>query len=116
MAITVDRHEDAQLIHLSGPLNIEQAAELKGVLLEVLASSPHVSIQLAGASSIDITIVQLLCAAAAHAVSGGVNFVIEGPLNEAISQSLSRTGILPILQSLIAKTQVEAGRVLAVSN
>ncbi len=65
--LTVDREEDHWLIRLEGEVGLAQAAELKSLLLEWLASGKELRVDLAQASEIDLTTLQLVWAAALEA-------------------------------------------------
>jgi anti-anti-sigma factor len=100
MAVDVDTREGIRYIRLTHALDIAQAAELKCALMDAIATSSRVCIDIAGASAIDVTIVQLLWGAVSHAKSAGSDLVLEGPVSEAVEQSLFKTGILPLMTSL----------------
>jgi anti-anti-sigma factor len=113
MAIDVDTLEGIRYIRLTDALDIAQAAELKGVLVSAIASSPRVCIQFAGVSALDVTTVQLLWAAVSQAKSAGSDLILEGPVSEAVARSLAGTGLFPLLASLLVRSEEEAGRVLS---
>jgi anti-anti-sigma factor len=113
MAIDVDTLEGIRYIRLTDALDIAQAAELKRVLMDAVASSPRVCIQVAGVSALDVTTVQLLWAAVFQAKSVGAELILEGPVSEAVEQSLAGTGLFPLLASLLVRSEEEAGRVLS---
>lgn len=115
MAISVDVQEDVRNITLSGVLDIEQAAECKGVMMDALASPLPIRVQVAAVTDIDVTILQLLWAAAAQATSAGSDLIVEGPLSEAIQISLSGTGLFPLIASLVRSEQ-GVGRALSIRN
>jgi anti-anti-sigma regulatory factor len=66
MPITAEHGETHWLIRLEGECTVTSAAELKSRLLEGLASGKPVRFDLASAEQIDITVLQLLWAAAQH--------------------------------------------------
>jgi anti-anti-sigma regulatory factor len=73
LALTVDRQEARWVVRLDGDFSVTSAAELKGVLLEGLASGKALHLDLEQVGEIDITVLQLLWAAgrdAARAVVG----------------------------------------------
>ena len=71
MAVTLQRHESHCLIRLEGPVTVTSAAELKELLLEWLGSGKNLEFDLEQAEEIDITIQQLLWAAAREAARTG---------------------------------------------
>jgi anti-anti-sigma factor len=116
MAVTVDTLEGVRTIRLTDVLDIAQAAELKRVLVDAIASSLRVCIQVAGVSAFDVTTVQLLWAAASHAKSMGSDLILEGPVSEAVATSLARTGVFPLMASLVVQSEEEACNVLTSRN
>jgi anti-anti-sigma regulatory factor len=75
MPVTLQRHDSHWLIRLEGQVTIASAAELKTLLLEWLAAEKDLELDLADAEEIDITIMQLLWAAAREAARTGAGFV-----------------------------------------
>ena len=63
LPITADQDERSWVIRLDGDFNVTSAADLKGVLLEGLASGKDLLLDLEHAGEIDITVLQLLWAA-----------------------------------------------------
>ena len=63
------------MIGLEGRINLACSAELKELLLEWLAAGKDLELDLAGAEEIDITILQLLGAAASAAARAGLTIV-----------------------------------------
>lgn len=80
MPLTVHRNETQWLLHFEGDFNMTLAAELKGVLLEGLASGKELRLDLERAGEIDITLLQLLWAAEREAVRAG--FRLESRVSE----------------------------------
>jgi anti-anti-sigma factor len=113
MAISVDSQDGTQYIRLTEAIDIAQAAELKQVLMDAIASSSRVRILVSDATVIDVTVVQLLWASVLHASSADADLVIEGPLNKEVERSFACTGIFPILNSAAAQPGREATSVLA---
>jgi anti-anti-sigma regulatory factor len=81
--------------------------------MEAFASSPRVSIQVAGVSEVDVTTVQLLWAAVSYAKSTGTDLVLEGPVSDAVIKSLAGTGILPLMSTLELRSEKEEDSVLS---
>jgi hypothetical protein len=71
----VDRTETHWLLRLEGDYNISSAAELKAALLDGLASSKELELDLEGAGELDITFLQLLWAAEREAGRAGPRLV-----------------------------------------
>ncbi len=65
--MTVERTGNSWILHVEGDTGMALAAELKAVLLEGLASPHEIEIDLERAGEIDLTVLQLLYAAAHQA-------------------------------------------------
>lgn len=68
--LSVDREESRWVIRCEGDVAIASAGELKALLLEGLASGKQLRVNLERAGEIDITALQLLCAARREAGPG----------------------------------------------
>lgn len=75
MPLTIDRHETHWLFRLEGDLNLTSVVELRGALLEGLASGKELQLDLERAGKIDITFLQLLWSAERQAARAGSGFV-----------------------------------------
>jgi hypothetical protein len=75
LPLTVDRNPTRWLIRLEGEVSITSAAELKGLLLEALASAQELELDLEHAGAIDVTLLQLVWAAEREAARAGSGFV-----------------------------------------
>jgi len=64
MPVTLQRQESTWLIRLEGRITLTSAAELKELLLEWLSAGKSLELDLEPAEEIDITIMQLVWAAA----------------------------------------------------
>ena len=100
MAIEFTDRSGSLCIILSDVIDISQAAELKQILVQALQSNAQTRIEVSRANAIDLTVVQLLCAAVSYASAAGVALEIEGAWSEEVERSLSCTGLTPILESL----------------
>ena len=109
MAVTLNKLDDTHSLLLTGNVDIAEAAELKCALMDAFASSLRIRIQLAGADSLDVTAVQLLQAAVTHAKSTGTDLMVQGPLREAIKERFVGTGLFPLLEALVIRSQEEVG-------
>jgi hypothetical protein len=79
----VDRQETHWLLRLEGDFNLTSAAELKGVLLEGLASGKELQLDLERTGEFDITLLQLLWSAGREAARAGSGFVSRVPAKAA---------------------------------
>lgn len=71
MAVTMDRKDNHSLIRLEGELTVASAEELKGLLMEALASGTGFELDLERAETIDIAVMQMLWAAGREAERRG---------------------------------------------
>ena len=71
MNAALEQHADHCLIRLEGELSLSCATELKRLLLEWFAGGKDLELDLEHAEEIDITIMQLLWAAARDAARAG---------------------------------------------
>ena len=106
MGITVSATDGGRCIGLEGAIDIASAAELKAALLEGFETGREVRVSLAGAGSLDVTVVQLLWAAVREAKRLGVEFVLEERAPEAMSGLMASMG-LEALDDLCAGSAVE---------
>jgi anti-anti-sigma regulatory factor len=75
MPVTLQRQESNWLLMLEGRINVTSAAEVKAVLLEWLSAETTLELDLERAAEIDITILQLLWAAAREAARTGAKIM-----------------------------------------
>jgi anti-anti-sigma regulatory factor len=87
------------MIRLEGEANIALAAELKQMLLQALASGKGVSVDLSGATDLDVTVVQLLWTAGREARKLNVEFGLTEVFPEQISTTLEDAGFEQVLVS-----------------
>jgi anti-anti-sigma regulatory factor len=85
--------KDTRALVAEGRLTIQDAAELKAVLLEAGMSGEKVSIDLAKVESLDLACAQVLCAANKSFRKTGKLLSIRGILPEVVLQSLKDIGI-----------------------
>jgi anti-anti-sigma regulatory factor len=100
--LTLERSEGFCTIRLDGAIDIANAAELKSLLVQALASgnlaspilaSPfQVQVSLGAATDLDVTAVQLLWAATRQAKTSGVDFSILEPVPESVTAALLLAG------------------------
>jgi anti-anti-sigma regulatory factor len=88
--LKVERDEAEWIIRLEGDYSMTAAAELKSLLLEGLASTKPLKLDLESAGEIDVSLLQLLCAAESAAAREGLKFVIRAP--EAMSAAVRDAG------------------------
>jgi anti-sigma B factor antagonist len=93
MPVTLERHETHSLIRLEGECTLTSAAELKRLLLEVLASGKDLHLDLERAAEIDLTVMQLLWAAGREVARAGAGIDIR--LSEAAGLAAREAGFDP---------------------
>jgi len=92
LSVTVDRLETHWLIRLEGEFTLASAPELKRLLLEWLESGKDLQLDLERADEIDITLLQLLCAAGHEAARAGLGMVSR--VSEAAAAAAREAGFV----------------------
>lgn len=90
--LKLDQREESTLLCLEGAIDIASAAELKRLLTEALSKAKEVRVTFENVSSLDVTVVQLLWAAAREARASGLEFALEGAVPEPVLKALGSTG------------------------
>ena len=93
MAVNLDQSEALCVIRLDGEINIGSAAELKKLLLQALATSRELRVDLEHATELDVTAWQLLWAAEREARGSSRGFTLAGRLPEEISVAVVDAGL-----------------------
>jgi anti-anti-sigma regulatory factor len=102
MPVALERREANWLIRMDGPITLTSAGELKNMLLEWLAAGKDLELDLEAAEDVDITILQLLCAAMREAARTGVGIAIRasGAVAAAVRDSgFSQIPGFPVLRN-----------------
>jgi hypothetical protein len=81
------------MVRLEGEVGIADALGLKSVLLDALALRKELQIDIAGASTLDITGFQLTWAARRAAVDAGMEVGVCGPVAQEIVLTMDRAGL-----------------------
>jgi anti-anti-sigma factor len=97
MPATVEDRENLSLVRLEGAIDIASAAELKSVLVSVLASKKEIRLTLEGITELDITALQLLYAAERDASKAGFPFLLTGSVSNEISAAVTDAGLVKLL-------------------
>jgi anti-anti-sigma regulatory factor len=113
MAISTKDRDDVRCIFLTDVVDIAQASELKQALSEAIGSVSRVSIEVSGATAIDVTTAQLLWAAVSYSSLSGTEIVVQGPWSAQVEQSFLTSGLTPLLQSMVQSAAGEGANVLA---
>jgi len=94
MPVTLQRDDARWRISLDGQITLTSAAELKTLLLEWLAAGKDLDLELERAEEIDLTILQLLWAAAREAERTGAE--IAGRASPAAALAARNSGFAQI--------------------
>jgi anti-anti-sigma factor len=91
------------VVRLEGEIDIRSAAELKQILVEAMASATGFEMDVAGATEMDITALQLLWAAQQEAGKRGTGLTVAGSVPERISAIAREAGFakFPLLSGAI---------------
>jgi anti-anti-sigma regulatory factor len=93
MSVAIQEHEVVSAIRLEGAVDIGSAAGLKEKLLRALSRKAGVRIEIASGAELDITAMQLLCAATRAARNAGVECTIASEAPEWLSGQLAEMGL-----------------------
>lgn len=92
LSITFDDSATRCVLRLEGEIDVTCSAELKRVLIEAISSGKEVQLDLAQASDLDVTAVQLLWAARREAEKAGASFAIAGDVPGNIGRAVCEAG------------------------
>lgn len=97
-AATSDKNRDGAILHFSGEMTLTYAGEVRTALLQALDCHQQVWVSLEGVTTLDITALQLLCAAHRYAVRKKRTFTFVFPpgrniLDTVLTAGYSRDGI-----------------------
>ena len=93
MPLTFDAGSTRYILRLEGEVDVTSAAELKLALIEAISSRQEVQVDLAGATDLDVTAIQLLWAANREAEKAGVRFAVTGEVSENIRNAVCEAGL-----------------------
>jgi anti-anti-sigma regulatory factor len=91
--VTLDQRAGRTVVDLRGDLDIQAAAELKGILLAALRSRQELRVELAGVTALDITTLQLLSALERAATKAGLDLLWGGPISEETGLAMDLAGL-----------------------
>jgi anti-anti-sigma regulatory factor len=92
LPIALEVVETRCILRLEDDIDITCSGELKNMLIEALSSRKEVRVDLEGATDLDITIMQLLWAAALQARRSGASFAVLGVVPENIECAVRDAG------------------------
>ncbi len=113
MAISTKDMDGVRYIILGDIVDIAQASDLKHALTAAIGSVSRVSIQVSGATTIDVTVAQLLWAAISCASVSGTELVVEGPWSKQVEEAFLMSGLTPLLKAMAPSSPEEGVNVLA---
>jgi hypothetical protein len=90
--VVLDESGALPVIRLEGEVNIESAAELKGLLIKALGMGTETRVSLEKATDLDISAMQLLIATERDAAKSKIRFVLDGPVPDEISVAMVHAG------------------------
>ena len=85
---------NAGTLCLDGDLTIERAAELLEVCRQAVAAHDSISVTFGEVGAVDLTCLQLLCAAHRSAVAQGKQFRFAGQRPEILDEAACRAGFI----------------------
>lgn len=92
MPLALDVVESQCVLRLEGDIDIACSGELKIMITEAISSRKPVLVDLASATDLDVTAMQLLWAAAREAERSGTSLAVAGALPEKIDRMLREAG------------------------
>ena len=90
----VSKEGNRTLLHLEGKLTVNRAAELREILHEALGRDRVVAIDLAKVESMDLSCLQLLCAAHRTAVRDGKSLTVIEPRKTVLGREGLQAGFV----------------------
>jgi len=93
LPVTLDQDGAVSRLRLDGEVDIGAALELKGLVVDALASGRELRVRLEGATALDIAIFQLLWVAQREAARAGMEFSVEGQVPEEIVRAMAEAGL-----------------------
>jgi anti-anti-sigma factor len=88
----IERSGEIALLRITGDMTIENASDLKTVLIDSMADSSHVEINMSEVDTVDVSCLQILCSAHRTAEKEGKKLVVEG-IGDALTTCLEDAGL-----------------------
>ena len=98
--VSVEQQGNKSIVRLEGDVNLNSAAELRRALIEHLALSQTIVLDLESAGEIDLSILQLLRAIGRDGARAGIE--IESRLSESAATTLRNAGFESLLSTFQA--------------
>lgn len=80
-------------IDIPPPLSIRNAQAIKRLILEAMSAASQVTLRLPDASSADLSFIQLIEAARAHAARNNINLSLKSPAKAPLLDTLDAVGL-----------------------
>ena len=93
MDVEITRSAEMNVLKLKGSWTIERASELKRVLLEMLNSCEHMSIDLEELTELDLSTMQLFCSVHRTSLSEGKHLAVYEKKSEAFKRLVREAGL-----------------------
>jgi anti-anti-sigma regulatory factor len=94
--VILDQRAGISVVSLDGDVDIRAATELKDILLAALLTRQELRVELAGLTTLDITILQLLWAARLAAARSDTKLILAGPVSEGAKQAMDLASMPPV--------------------
>ncbi len=88
------RDDDRVRLCLKGELTVSHAAELKEMMLQALENSDKIEIDLGGVTLIDLSFLQLACAAHRTAIQSDKEFYFTHSSSKVVQQAREQAGFI----------------------
>jgi len=83
-----------KILDINGEMTIQNAEEIKNVLQEALACNDWLQLNLEGVTEVDLTGLQLICAAHMSSIKFGKRFTVNFSVNEPIKTIVQDAGFI----------------------
>ena len=84
--------EKRTVVEVQRKCTIEEAERIRTLLIEQLAETDHLILNLSNIDEVDLSFLQLLCAAHKSASNAGKTFALEGALSEPLRRKAREAG------------------------
>lgn len=100
MPTTLQIADELCEVRLEGDIDINCSGELQSTLVEALSKRCELHVNMSGLSSLDVTAMQLLWAAAREAEKRAITFKVLGGVPEGVRHAASEAGLADFLSLL----------------
>ena len=85
---------EENVLTLKGELSISHAARLKAELIQALDAAPRIVIDVNAVTDVDLSALQLLCAAHKSALAKGKQLILSPDLPETLTRQIQKAGLM----------------------